>query len=166
MGKILVSILVACAALAGVGVYYLQVYAYYDTLAPQGSYRVAVAGGTADLPIAGFEGIDSNSSPLRYRACFTVEGDLPDLVPYDEPTPLIAPGWFECFDAMQVGADLEAGVARGVLVEADAPHYGIDRVMALYPDGRAYVWPQFNACGEAYYEEDPLPEGCPPAPPY
>jgi hypothetical protein len=164
MGKILVSVLILCAAVGGAGMYYLQVYAFYDTLEPQIGYQVMTPDGTARLEIAGFEGIDSDSSPLRYRACFTIVGTRPEFVAYDEPTPLIAPGWFDCYDAMQVGADLEAGVARGVLVEADAPHYGIDRVMALYPDGRAYVWPQFNACGEAYYEEDPLPQGCPPAP--
>jgi len=164
MGKILAALLVVCAIAAGGGIYYLQVYAFYDRLPPQDSYTVATADGPVTLAVSGFQGIDSDSSPLRYRACFTVSGDLPDLVAYADPTPLIAPGWFDCYDARRVGPDLESGAARAVLVQADVPHYGIDRVMALYPDGRAYVWPQFNACGTAFYEEDPLPPGCPPAP--
>jgi hypothetical protein len=160
MGKILAALLVACTVAAGVGVWYLQVYAFYDELEPQIGYQVAHPDGTARLSIADFRGIDSDSSPLRYRACFAVTGALPDLIDYGTATPLIAPGWFDCFDAPAIGADLESGVARAVLVESHVP-YGIDRVMALYPDGRAYVWPQFNACGEAYYEDDPLPADCP-----
>jgi hypothetical protein len=163
MGKFLAALLVGCAIASGVGVWYLQVYAYYDELEPQIGYQVAHPDGTARLSIADFRGIDSDSSPLRYRACFTVVGDQPEMVEYPNATPLIAPGWFDCFDADAIGADIEAGTARGVLVEANTP-YGIDRVMALYPDGRAYVWPQFNACGDAYYEDDPLPADCPEPP--
>lgn len=163
MGKFLAALLVACTVVAGVGVWYLQVYAYYDELEPQIGYQVAQVDGTARLSIADFRGIDSASSPLRYRACFTVTGDQPDYVDYPSAAPLIGPGWFDCFDAESIGGDLEDGTARGVLVEANTP-YGIDRVMALYPDGRAYVWPQFNPCGDAYYEDDPLPADCPTPP--
>ena len=116
------------------------------------------------LPVRDFRAIDSDSSPLRYRACFTVAADLAEAPAYDDPTPLFAPGWFDCFDAQAIGADLEAGRARAILVAPDTPRYGIDRVMALYPDGRAMVWPQFNPCGTAFYDEDPLPPGCPPPP--
>ena len=77
--------------------------------------------------------------------------------------PLNAPGWFGCFDAARIGADIASGAARTVLARANAP-YGFDRVMALYPDGRAYVWPRINACGEAVYDGQPAPAGCPPPP--
>lgn len=162
-GRIAVLGLVIPMIATGVGIWYTQVYAYYEELPTRPTYAVAGVDGPVTLSISGFRGIDSDSSPVRYRACFTVSGDAPGLADYADPTPLIAPGWFDCFDAEGIGADLEAGAARAVLVAANAP-YGIDRVMALYPDGRAFVWPQINACGTAYFDEDPLPADCPPAP--
>ena len=163
MGKFLAILLVGCTVLAGGGMYYLQVYGYYETLEPQIGYQVAVADGSARLTIADFRGIDSSSSPLRYRACFQIVGDLPALVAYTGAEPLNAPGWFDCFNAPVIGADLTAGRARALLVTGNSP-YGFDRVMALYPDNRAYVWPQINACGTAHFDGDPVPADCP-APP-
>lgn len=159
-GAVAVLGIVIPALLVGGGIYYMQVYGFYDRLPTQDTMTVATPDGPAQLAISGFEGIDSNSSPLRYRACFHVEGPLPQMTTYTDATPLYAPGWFGCFNAETIGADLEAGRARGVLVERDFT-YGFDRVMALYPDGRAYVWPQVNPCGAAYFEDDPLPQGCP-----
>ena len=143
-GKIAAGSIVGAGLVAGVAMYYLQVYGYYETLEPQIGYQVAVEDGTARLSISGFEGIDSFSSPLRYRACFEIVGDLPAFVEYEGGEPLNAPGWFDCFDAARIGGDLENGAARTVLVDANVP-YGFDRVMALYPDGRAYEWRQLNA---------------------
>ena len=163
-GRIAALAIVISAAVAGIAMYYLQVYGYYTRLEPQIGYQIATpGGGTARLEIADFDGIDSDSSPLRYRACFRIAGRLPEMVGYAEPTPLTGPGWFSCFDAETIGTDLENGVARAVLVEPNF-RYGFDRVMALYPDGRAYVWPQVNACGEAHFDGRSLPDGCPPPP--
>ena len=164
-GRIAALVIVIAAVLAGAGMYYLQVYGYYDRLEPQIGYQVATPdGGTARLSIADFQGIDSTSSPLRYRACFTVLGEArPPMVDVVNAEPLNAPSWFACFDAARIGADLEAGTARAVLVEAQVP-WGFDHVMALYADGRAYVWPQVNACGAAHFDGNPVPEGCPPPP--
>ncbi len=162
-GQLAVLALVVPAVVVGAGIYYTQVYGYYDRLEPQIGYAIATPEGVANLSIAGFEGIDSDSSPLRYRACFTITGALPELVDYTEAEPLISPSWFDCFDAATIAADLEAGTARAVLVEQNAP-YGFDHVMALYPDGHAYVWPQLNACGAALFDDDPLPVHCPPPP--
>jgi hypothetical protein len=162
-GRFAAGSLVLSGLAAGGAMYYLQVYGYYETLEPQIGYQVAHADGTARLDIADFRGIDSYSSPLRYRACFTIVGTQPDYVAYEGAEPLNAPGWFDCFDAAQIGGDLESGAARGVLVESNT-RYGFDHVMALYPDGRAYVWPQINACGAAHFDGDPVPPGCPPPP--
>ncbi|MBN8290824.1 histidine kinase [Rhodobacter sp. NTK016B] len=163
-GRIAASVIVLAALLTGGFMYYLQVYGYYEELEPQIGYQVATPdGGTARLEIADFRGIDSYSSPLRYRACFQIAGAIPDLVERDHSEPLNAPGWFDCFDAETIGEDLLAGRARPVMVEENAP-YGFDRVMALYPDGRAYVWPMINHCGEAVYDGDPAPADCPPPP--
>ena len=163
-GRIAALAIVICAAVAGIAMYYLQVYAYYDELEMQIGYQVATPdGGSARLEIADFRGIDSTSSPIRYRACFTIVGELPPMVDRRGAEPLNAPGWFDCFNAQQIGEDLIAGEARTVLVEENAP-WGFDRVMALYPDGRAYVWPSENHCGEAVYDGRPNPADCPPPP--
>ena len=42
--------------------------------------------------------------------------------------------------------------------------YGIDRIVAIYPDGRGYAWHQINACGEVVFDGQPAPENCPPKP--
>ena len=92
-------------------------------------------------------GIDADSSPLRFRACFTTplsQGMLTETYRiYDHPEPNVGPRWFGCFDANAIGAALERGEALAFLAEADvAP--GIDRVVAVFPDGRAYAWHQLN----------------------
>lgn len=164
-GRVLVVALVLAGLLAGGGMYYLQVYGFYDRLPAVAEYEIE--GTAVRLRPAGFEGIDAASSPLRYRACFRIEGGVPpelaELPDYAAPQPLTAPGWFSCFDARAIDGDLAAGRARAVTAQGNFI-YGFDRVMAVYPDGRAYVWNQSNACGAAHLNGDPLPPGCPPAP--
>lgn len=155
-GKIIGGFLVAVALIAGALVYYQQVYAYYQPVlaASQASEMrlTALASGQPEpIPAAGFEGIDADSSPLRFRGCFTTPVSLATLTEtyqvYDGATPLNAPGWFSCFDAGRIGSDLETGAAVAFLSEHDI-HPGVDRVIAVYPDGRAYAWHQLNAEAE------------------
>lgn len=82
---------------------------------------------------------------------------------YEYPVPTVAPGWFECFDATALGADLEGGSAIAFLGTFNVI-YGFDRVVAITEDGRGYVWHQLNKCGEKVFDGDPPPEGCPPQP--
>ncbi|MCC1481483.1 DUF6446 family protein [Roseibaca sp. Y0-43] len=165
MGRILVVLLLASAVLGGAGMWYLQVYGYYDVLPDQDSIGLTYAGEDAasEVAVTGFEGIDANSSPIRFRACFTVAEPASAFAPYDGATPLNAPGWFDCFDAGAIGAALEAGEAQAVTAQANLV-YGIDRVAAIFPDGRAYAWHQINPCGTAFFDGDPVPPGCPPPP--
>ena len=163
MGRFLAILLVVSAVVGGGAMYYLQVYGYYVTLPAQDTVTVQGADGLRQVPVRDFAGIDADSSPIRYRACFTLEAPLPDPVAYDNPTPLLAPGWFDCFDAAAIGTALDRGEARAVLGEANF-RYGFDRVIALFPDGRAFAWNQINACGTALFDGDPLPPGCPPPP--
>ena len=83
--------------------------------------------------------------------------------PYEGAEPLEAPGWFDCFDADEIGAALEAGEAMAYLSVANIT-YGIDRIAAVFPDGRGYVWHQINHCGEVVFDGRPAPEGCPTPP--
>ena len=151
-GKIVGSFVVLTALGAGAVLYYLQVYGYYQPIpatAPGAELRLtSVASGQPEPILAdSFEGIDADTSPLRYRGCFHTPMSLALLTEtyevYDAPTPLIAPGWFECFDANQIGAALETGEAVAFLSEANI-RPGVDRVVAIFPDGRAYAWNQIN----------------------
>lgn len=166
-GRAFVLFILASAALAGAGIYYLQVYGYYTELSPAEAARqtVTLADGTqAPLAVTRAQAIDAGSSPIRYRACLTAaEPDPATLTPYPGAEPLNAPGWFDCFDAAALGAALAAGTARAYLAQADTP-WGIDRVIAFTDDGRAFVWPQINRCGKAVFDGKPAPEGCPPPP--
>ncbi|MDP3860355.1 MAG: DUF6446 family protein [Phaeovulum sp.] len=155
-GKAVGLILVISALMTGAAVWYLQVYGYYDPIpasAPAAEVRLTslVTGQPEKIIAAGFQGIDADSSPLRFRACFTTPLGLAvateSFKVYDAATPLNAPGWFDCFNAARIGGDLEAGRAVAFLSVADITP-GIDRVVAIYPDGRAYAWHQLNETAE------------------
>jgi hypothetical protein len=149
-GKLVGVGILLFALIAGATLYYLQVYAYYDEV-ETGETTIQltsiVSGEPEEIIADGFEGIDSESSPIRFRGCFTTPMSHSLLtetyVSYDKAVPLIGPKWFSCFDAKVIGADLEEGVALPFLSQADITN-GVDRVVAIYPDGRAYVWHQLN----------------------
>jgi len=156
------------ALVAGAALYYLQVYAYYEEVEVDKVQLTSLISGEAeDLLFENFKAIDSNSSPVRYRACYETPTSLATLtetfVIYDEAEPLVAPSWFDCFDADTLGADLEIGTAVAFL-GVENIQYGIDRIVAVYPDGRAFAWHQINACGEVVFDGDAAPVGCPPPP--
>ena len=171
MGKFLSILIVGSALIAGMALYYLQVYYFYEEVRPTGEDDVQltslVSGEAEPILYNGFEGIDANSSPIRYRACFTTSLSRDTLggtyEPYEDAVPLEAPGWFECFDAGEVGAGLSDGTAHAYLGQRDVI-YGIDRIVAIFEDGRGFVWHQINRCGEVVFDGQPVPEDCP-APP-
>jgi hypothetical protein len=150
-GKIVAGFLVVSGLVAGAAIYWLQLYAFYEPVAvssPQAAISLTtVSGVTEPLLTAGFTGIDADSSPLRFRGCFTTPTSLATLTEtyatYDAPTPLIAPGWFKCFDAGALTDDLATGTAVAFLGQANI-HPGVDRVVAVYPDGRAFAWNQLT----------------------
>lgn len=171
MGKVLAAVIVVSAILAGALMYYLQVYGFYEEVTPTGVEDVQLTSLTTGLPepilSENFKAIDASSSPLRYRACFETTMSQAMLtetyVPYDNPIPNVAPGWFDCFDAQAIGAALEEGQATAFLGTANID-YGFDRVVAIYPDGQGFVWHQMNVCGEEVFDGNPPPPGCPPPP--
>ncbi len=151
VGKIAVGFIVIVALLGGAVLYYTQVYAYYQPVAfrPGAEIRLTpVVGGVPEPMLAeDVSGIDGDSSPIRFRACFTTPMSLALLSEtyrvYEGAEPLNAPGWFDCFDAAAIGAALETGEALAFLSEANI-HPGVDRVVAVFPDGRAFAWHQLN----------------------
>lgn len=173
MNKTRLAILgiVMSAVIAGFAMYYLQVYAFYDRLPDQAQTEIALTtfGGEVReaMPVENFSAIDSDSSPLRYRACFETAQSLAFLsetfAPYDAAIPLTGPAWFDCFDAQEIGEALETGEALPFLLEENF-RYGFDKVVAVFSDGRGVIWHQLNHCGEMVFDGEPAPENCPPAP--
>ena len=155
-GKMIGGGLLAIALGFGAFVYYAQEYMYYEPVdagseAAQTMLTSLATGAPEPIPTEGFEGIDADSSPLRFRSCFRVPTSLATLTEtyqdYSSATPLNGPRWFDCFDAARIGADLEAGTALAFLSLRDLSP-GVDRVVAIYPDGRAYAWNQLNETAE------------------
>lgn len=149
-GKLVGAFIVIVSLIAGIVMYWTQTYAYYDEVNADAAdlTMVSIATGQPEpLLITGFEGIDAGSSPLKFRACFTTQMSPPALTEtyriYPNPTPLTAPDWFGCFDAAEIGAALEQGEALA-FVSAREIHEGVDRVIAVFPDGRAFAWHQLN----------------------
>ncbi|MCK8465305.1 DUF6446 family protein [Aliiroseovarius sp. S1339] len=148
-GKVIGIFIVGIALIAGVAIYWLQVYAFYDDVSLDTQLRMTnvVTGEPEIVLYDSFQGIDADSSPLRFRGCFTTTMSLAMLTEtyevYEQATPLTAPGWFDCFDASQIGAALEVGEAIAFLGERNIQD-GVDRVIAIFPDGRGYAWHQLN----------------------
>ncbi len=170
MGKFLAVLILAAALIGGGAMYYLQVYGYYEDIlatGPDDVQAVTVAAQTEPLPHTDFRAIDSDSSPIRYRACFTTPLSPEDArdryQAYPRAVPLLAPKWFDCFDARAIGAALEEGTAQAIMGTENI-RYGIDRVIAILPDGQGFVWHQINRCGEVVFDGQPAPDDCPPPP--
>ena len=145
--------------------YYLQVYGFYDVVYEEDVALVSLTSEEPEtIPFDNFQAIDAESSPIRYRACFTTPQSLAFLtesyVLVDDADPRNAPGWFECFDAAAIGAELEAGTALTFLGGKNVA-FGVDRIVAITQDGRGYVWHELNDCGEKAYDGTIVGEECP-----
>jgi len=154
-GKLLAGGIVVIALVAGIAMYWLQEYAYYTEAAFRPGAEILltpIEGGTPEPILAeAVEGIDATSSPLRFRACFhtpMTQAMLTETyVAYPSPEPLNAPSWFGCFDATAIGTALEKGEALAFLSQSHiAPQ--VDRVVAVFPDGRAFAWHQISPDAE------------------
>lgn len=148
IGRIAIVGLFAVAVLAGGILWFLQKFVEYQRFeGPVDGFGSVITLPETNQTIAlgGIVGISGSSSPLKFRACFQAElSQWPSAnLSYDNPTPLIAPDWFDCFDAKQLGADLEAGEARAFLVTPNIAE-GVDLVVAFYADGRGFAWRQVN----------------------
>ena len=168
-GRLVASAIILTGAIAGGLLWWTENYAYYEPVAT-GAVTITATrfDGVLDpLPISDFEGIDAETSPLRFRACFSTPLSLAMMTetyqPYEDATPLNTPGWFDCYDAGELTREMEAGQALAFLGEENFI-YGFDRIVLVTEDGRGYAWHQINQCGEAAYSGDPAPADCPPAP--
>jgi hypothetical protein len=155
------------ALAAGAALYYLQVYGFYEEVsADLPEVRLVSLTSEAPEPILadGISAIDADSSPIRFRACFSTPTSLALLsetyIGLDRATPRNAPDWFECFDAAAIGAELKAGTALAFLGEKNVA-FGVDRIVAITEDGRGYIWHELNDCGQKAYDGTIVGEECP-----
>ncbi|MCF2870071.1 DUF6446 family protein [Octadecabacter sp. G9-8] len=169
--------ILGCAFAGGAFMYYNLVYAGYAELTADQVGEIQLLNVATDQPEAilsqNVKGIDTVKDGVRlsgaisYRVCFDTPSSQAMLsetyVIMDDAVPLNAPSWFDCFDAQAIGAALETGDAIAFLSEENIS-YGVDRVVAVLPDGRGFVWHQLNPCGEAVFAGDNTPDGCPELP--
>jgi len=144
-GKLFISILLVFVAVFGAALWYFQLYAYYEDVT--GLETVEVQG--VAVPVSDYRGVDAETSPNKLRGCFTVDPAAFDAVPLAEtPEPLVAPPALDCFDAEQIARDLEAGAAVAYLAGDETPEgatgYEIVRMIAVYADGRAFLWRHYR----------------------
>lgn len=146
-GKWVTLALLVATALGGLGVWYAQTRAWWSPLEVPDLTLSAPDGSAVSLAFQQFDGVAGSSSPLRYRVCFQLEGPVEPLLaaamPYDDPVPLVAPAWFDCYDAEAISSALARGEATAVLGARNVVT-GFDRVVAIFPDGRGYAWHQLN----------------------
>ena len=122
--------------------FYFQNFAYYERLEVKNRLLIE----KQMIEVTNYYGIDASSSGLKLRECFTVKDgsfDFKDLKVYQNPAPLTAPFWFECFKAEILTKDLNTNKAVAFLSKKEE-FDGIDKVIALYPDGTGFQWRQLN----------------------
>ena len=166
-GKLVAAAILGSALLVGGGIWYAQTRGYYAPVEGPVTLTLAASDGSlTTLPATEVRAIASDASPLGFRACFATPLDQASLgatiavEARGDAEPTIAPGWFPCFDAGEVADLLASGGARAYTAFPNA-RFGVDRIVALAPDGRGWAWHQLNECGERSYDGTPVGEACP-----
>ena len=171
-GKIAAIVILVCSVIAGVGLYYLQIYGFYEEVATVPGQDVVLldqaSGVSVPITYSEFRAIDADSRPIRYRACFTTSVPTNALVDtyvsLEQAVPRNAPGWFECFQAEELAAQLSSGTATA-FVGIKNIRFGVDRLVAITNDGRGFAWHELNDCGAKAYDGTIVGEECPQRPP-
>jgi hypothetical protein len=168
MGKVIGIVIMASALIAGGALYYLQVYGFYTEISKKDAPDVTLIALASQAPepitYSSLKAIDADSSPIRFRACFSTDLTPADLVQTyvksDANAPRNAPHWFDCFEAEAIGVELKSGTATAFLGQKNI-HFGVDRIVAITQDGRGYIWHELNDCGEKAYDGTVTGEECP-----
>ena len=149
-GKLVGIFLVASGLIGGIALYILQVYVFFDEVTAEDveiQLTLSATGQPEPIQVRDLQAIDGTSSPLKFRACFATDLSEATLAEtfeaIDHAEPLTAPGWFDCFDADAIGDALQTGRATAFMGQAEIRD-GVDRVVALFPDGRGFAWHQLN----------------------
>lgn len=158
-GKLAAVSLVASGVIAAGALWYSANYAYWEE-DPRAS--VALQDTPDALKVTDLQAIRSSSSPLGFRACFTYElaGDPSQFTQVTNPEPRVPPRWFECFDTAEI-AEALANRSATTYVSHKNIGFGVDRVIALFEDGRGFAWHELNDCGHRAYDGTVVGEACP-----
>ncbi len=157
-GRNLIIGLIALTVVFAVALWWFQNHAYYESA--EGAEAIEIAG--LSIPVTDYSQIDAATSPLKLRACFRLSdpADLNRAVQASAPLtgearkagipldPLVAPNWFECFDAETLAGLAQSPGAEVIVAARNAPQ-GFDRIALILPDGRGWLWRQLN---ETYRE--------------
>jgi len=147
MGRWIVAAIIGITAIFAAVMWYTQTRAWYGTIDSADLVVTTPTGEILPLFESAFQGIDAETSPLRFRACFTLDeaamATIAQAATHPDPEPLVAPAWFDCFDARTLSEAIEASEARPVMSMHEIAR-GVDRVLAVFPDGRGYAWHQLN----------------------
>ena len=141
-GRSFVLVLMSLLMIFTLILFYFQNFAFYERVETKNRLLIQ----EKVFEVKNYYGIDASSSGLKLRECFTVSDesfDIKGLTRYQKPTPLNAPFWFECFDAESIAKDLNTNKAVAFLSKKEE-FDGIDKVIAIYPDGTGYQWRQLN----------------------
>jgi hypothetical protein len=95
------------------------------------------------IQVDGLIAVAKQADPLSFHGCFTTPlsfGLLTETYQTYEP-PMPAASNLPCFQSVKLQADLIEGVALAFIGDQNI-HPGIDRVIAVYEDGRAFAWHQ------------------------
>ena len=140
-GTVLVVTLIIFTLGFSAALYYFQVFAFYKEV--NGLKSLEVFG--RNIAVKNYRGIDSETSGLKLRGCFFVDPqEFSKLKKLTKATPLSAPFWFDCFNHKKIQQAIDSGKADAFLV-AENEKDGIDRVVAVFPDGNAFQWRQLNS---------------------
>jgi len=93
--------------------------------------------------VTNWEGVDSDASPLDLHACFLFaeEDVVPDAPLVKEIDPPAAPAWFRCFSPDYLVYEIARGNGQ-VYLAAENEVDGMDRVVAVLPGNRGFMWRQ------------------------
>jgi hypothetical protein len=141
-GSVLILVFLAFTLIFVAALVWTQLFAFYERETDVETLTIS----GQPVPVADYDGIDAATSPLKRRGCFRIDpAAVARLAPPPAPqaTPLTAPFWFRCFDAGQLTDDLASGAATAYDIGRDQPE-GFDLMLAVYPDGRGFLWRQIN----------------------
>jgi hypothetical protein len=131
-----VAVALGAAALLAVMAYWWFVsHTFYEE-----TYQDTVSIAGEVYPVTEWRGVVSDKSPLDARACFLLRAPFEALEELS-PRPTDAPAWFRCFNAQVIRENLATGYATAYVAESDDPP-GFDRIVAVFPGGRSYMWRQ------------------------
>lgn len=129
--------LIAAAVALAAGLWW---FAGHSTFQVFGGETVRIAGQTYE--VRRFEAVAPEGEPEKMRACFRVDEEI-EAPPELDPRPTPGPDWFKCFNARFLNEMLAKGEATAYVAERNDPE-GYDRIVAVLPGNRVYMWRQPN----------------------